>query len=326
MGGFLVRRLLSFIPTLLGIALVTFLLLEALPGREMALAGGLESSLPSPAAVQQVRKEYHLDDPVAWRFVEWVLRVARWDLGTSVLDGRKVGAIIGEAAFPTLALNLAALVMAFGISIPLGVTWARRRGGRGERAGATVLLILYAFPNFAAALLLQQLLSVRMGLFPLQGIRSLPPGAPLMASAGDLLAHLILPALCLGYGSLAYLARFTRANLLEAIGREYLLAARARGVGEAVLAWKHAFRNAAIPLLTLLGLLVPALLGGSVLIETIFSWPGLGRLYFYSLSNRDYPVVLGLTTFTALLTLGGSFLADFLYVLADPRVGGEEGK
>jgi peptide/nickel transport system permease protein len=189
-----------------------------------------------------------------------------------------------------------------------------------------VLLVLYAFPNFAAALLLQQLLSVRLGLFPLQGIRSLPPQAPLAARAGDLLAHLLLPAFCLGYGSLAYLARFTRANLLEAIGREYLLAARARGVGETVLAWKHAFRNAAIPLLTLVGLLVPALLGGSVLIETIFSWPGLGRLYFYSLSNRDYPVVLGLTTFTALLTLGGSFLADFLYVLADPRVGKEEGR
>lgn len=186
-----------------------------------------------------------------------------------------------------------------------------------------MLLVLYAFPNFAAALLLQQLLSVHLGLLPLQGTGGLTPGASPLARAWDLLAHLLLPALCLGYGSLAYLARFTRANLLEAIGQEYLLAARSRGIRESVLAWRHAFRNAAIPLLTLVGLLVPALLGGSVLIETIFSWPGLGRLYVYSLSNRDYPVVLGLTLLTALLTLGGSLLADLLYAVADPRVGRE---
>ncbi len=323
MGGYLARRFLSVLPTLLGITLVTFLLLEALPGREMALGGMSERGLPSPRALEQVRKTYHLDEPAGSRYLAWLLRIVRWDLGESLLDGRDVGSLIAAAALPTLALNLAALLLAFGVSVPLGVAWARRRGAPGERAGAILLLLLYAFPNFAAALLLQQLLSVRLGILPLQGTRSLSAEAPALARAGDLLLHLALPALCLGYGSLAYLARFTRANLLEAIGREYLLAARARGIGEAVLAWKHALRNAAIPLLTLVGLLVPALLGGSVLIETIFSWPGLGRLYFYSLSNRDYPVVLGLTTLTALLTLGGSLLADFLYALADPRVGKE---
>jgi peptide/nickel transport system permease protein len=326
MGGYLIRRLLSVLPTLLGITLVTFLLLEALPGREMALLGGEGRALPSPSALQQIRRTYHLDEPVGARYLAWLLRVARWDLGESLLDGRSVGSVIGEASLPTLALNVAALLFAFGVAIPMGVAWARRRGSRGERAGTLVLLVLYAFPNFAAALLLQQLLAVRFHLLPLQGIGDPLSGASLPARAGDFLLHLALPALCLGYGSLAYLARFTRANLLEAIGREYLLAARARGVAESVLAWKHAFRNAAIPLLTLVGLLVPALLGGSVLIETIFSWPGLGRLYFYSLSNRDYPVVLGLTTLTAFLTLAGSLLADFLYGLADPRVAAREGR
>jgi len=326
MGGYLLRRLLSVLPTLLGITLVTFLLLEALPGREMALLGGEDRGLPSSGALEEIRRAYHLDEPIGRRYLGWAFRVARWDLGESVLDGRPVGPILFRAALPTLALNLAALLMAFAVSVPLGVSWARRRGTRGERTGSTALLLLYAFPNFAAALLLQQVFAVRLGLLPLQGTGGLLPGAPPLARAGDFLLHLLLPALCLGYGSLAYLTRFTRANLLEAIGREYLLAARARGVGEAVLAWKHAFRNAAIPLLTLVGLLVPALLGGSVLIETIFSWPGLGRLYFYSLSNRDYPVVLGLTTLTALLTLGGSLLADFLYALADPRVAAQEGR
>ena len=324
MGGYLIRRVLSVIPTILGITLVTFFLLEALPGREMALVGATDQGLPSPAALEHARKSFHLDEPAGRRYLAWLLRVARWDLGESVLDGRKVGEILAGAALPTLTLNLAALFLAFGVSIPLGVGWARRRGSPGERVGSMALLLLYAFPNFAAALLLQQLLSVHLGILPLQGTASLGPGAPPLSRAGDLLVHLLLPALCLGYGSLAYLARFTRANLLEAIGREYLLAARARGIGESVLAWKHALRNAAIPLLTLVGLLVPALLGGSVLIETIFSWPGLGRLYFYALSNRDFPVVLGLTTLTAFLTLAGSLLADLLYALSDPRVGREE--
>jgi peptide/nickel transport system permease protein len=323
MGGFFLRRILSLLPTLVGITLVTFLLLEALPGRELLLSGATERGAASEKALEDVRREYHLDDPALERYLAWILRVARWDFGRSVLDRRPVASIIAGAALPTLALNLAALLLAFGISVPLGVAWARSRGRRGERAGATLLMLLYAFPNFAAALLLQRFLSVRLGIFPLQGIGGEDSGTG-AGRAWDLGIHLALPALCLGYGSLAYLARFTRANLLEAIGREYLLAARARGIGEAILAWKHALRNAAIPLLTLVGLLVPALLGGSVLIETIFSWPGLGRLYYYSLSNRDYPVVLGLTTFTALLTLAGSLLSDLLYAVADPRIGARE--
>ena len=229
MGGYLLRRLLSILPTLLGITLVTFLLLEALPGREVALLGVQERGLPSAGALAEVRRAYHLDEPIGRRYLEWVLRVARWDLGESVLDGRRVGPILLGAALPTLALNLAALLLAFAVSVPLGVSWARRRGTCGERTGSAALLLLYAFPNFAAALLLQQVFAVRLGLLPLQGTGSLLPGATPLARAGDFLLHLVLPALCLGYGSLAYLTRFTRANLLEAIGREYLVAARARG-------------------------------------------------------------------------------------------------
>ncbi|HEV8335917.1 MAG TPA: ABC transporter permease [Candidatus Polarisedimenticolia bacterium] len=324
MAGFLIRRILSVVPTLLGITLITFLLLEKLPGREMALVGSPGAGLPSVRALEEVRRAYHFDEPVPRRYARWVLRLARWDLGESMLEHRPVGEIIAAAALPTFLLNFSALLLAFGVSIPLGVGWARRRGTASERAGTTLFLLLYAFPNFAAALLLQQFLSVRLGLFPLQGLGGASAGAGPLVRAADFLRHLALPALCLSYGSLAYLTRFTRANLLEEIGREYLTAARARGLGERLLAWKHALRNAAIPLLTLVGLLIPALLGGSVLIETIFSWPGLGRLYFYSLTNRDFPVILALTTLAALLTLGGSFLADLLYALADPRLRREE--
>lgn len=321
MRGYLIRRVLSTVPTLLGITLVTFLLLELLPGREVALAGRQEGGLFTPEVLEQIRATYHLDEPAWRRYLSWVGRLCRWDLGRSLLDGRRVETILSEAAVPTLILNAAALGLAFGISIPLGVGWARRRGSPADRIGGAGLYLLYAFPSFAAALLLQQLFAVRLGLLPLQGTSGGVEAVSLWARAADLGWHLVLPACCLSYGSLAYLARFTRANLLEAIGREYLLAARARGIAESVLAWRHALRNAAVPLLTLLGFLVPALLGGSVLIETIFSWPGLGRLYLYSLQNRDYPVILGLTTLSAVLTLAGSLLADFLYALADPRVG-----
>lgn len=324
MRAYFLRRLLSTVPTLIGITLVTFFLLELLPGREMALAGRREKGMPRPEVLEQIREEYGLDQPAPRRYLNWVLRLARGDLGESLLDGRPVSRVIRESAGPTFLLNLAALALAFAIAVPLGVGWARRRGSPGDRLGAIGLYVLYAFPNFAAALLLQQLLSVQLGWLPLQGISGLPDSAPLGSRLLDSLGHLILPATCLTYGSLAYLARFTRANLLEAIGREYLSAARARGIGERVLAWKHAFKNASIPLLTLVGFLVPALLGGSVLIETVFSWPGMGRLYYYSLQNRDYPVILGLTTLTALLTLAGSLLADYLYTLADPRLSGKE--
>jgi len=319
LAGYAARRLIAAVPTLIGITLITFLLLEILPGREAALAGPEGGSFLTGEAVARVRATYHLDEPAWRRYLEWLLRLCRWDLGDSILDGRPVSQVIQGAAVPTLVLNVVALAMAFSVSVPVGVGWARRRrAGRGG-AGSLVSYLLYAFPNFAAALLLQQFFSVGLGLLPLQGTNDLPPGSPFWATARDLAAHLILPAVCLSYGSLAYLARFTRTNLLEVLTREHLLAARGRGIGETVLAWRHALRNALIPLITLLGLLVPALLGGSVLIETVFSWPGLGRLYFYSLQNRDFPVVLGLTTLTAILTLAGALLADLLCAIADPR-------
>jgi peptide/nickel transport system permease protein len=320
LAAFHLRRFLSAVPTLVGITLVTFFLLEALPGRDLALAGHREGSLAGAEEIRRLREVYRLDEPAWRRYLDWAVGLARWDPGKSLLDGRSVRDLIREAALPTLALNLTAFLLAFGISVPLGVAWARRRGSAADRFGAAGVFLLYAFPSFAAALLLQQLFALRLGWLPLQGLPDLPPGGAGFGGLAGSIRHLVLPAVCLSYGAIAYLARFTRASLLEAIGQEWLLAARARGVRESVLAWRHALRNAAAPLLTLVGFLVPSLLAGSVLIETIFSWPGIGRLYVHALQNRDHAVVLGLTALTAVLTLAGSLLADLLVSIADPRI------
>jgi peptide/nickel transport system permease protein len=325
MRGFLFRRILSVIPTLLGITLVTFLLLEILPGREMALSRAGEGNLPSRETLERLRQAYHLDEPIPSRYVQWLLRLCRWDLGESLLDRRPVSEVLRSAAVRTLALNLLAFSLALAISVPLGTLWAATAGSPSDRIGSVLLYLLYAFPGFAAALILQNLFAVRWGVLPLQGMASLPASAPALQRSLDLAAHLLLPVLCLSYGSLAYLARFTRAGVLEELRSHYVQAARARGVGERALVWRHAFRNTLVPMVTLLGALVPALLGGSVLVETVFSWPGMGRLYFESLQNRDYPVVLALTVVTALLTLAGSLLADLLYCVVDPRVEPEQG-
>jgi peptide/nickel transport system permease protein len=286
----------------------------------MVLARAQPESLPSQETLDHLRQIYHLDDPVLVRYGHWLLRLCRWDLGESILDGRPVGPLLRATAFRTLILNLFALSFALALALPLGARWARAAGSMEERVGSLVLYLLYAFPAFAAALLLQQAFAVRWGLLPLQGVHD-SAGALSWEQRGiDWASHLVLPVVCLTYGSLAYLTRFTRAGVLETLGSGYVAACRARGIRPRTLLWRHAFRNALLPLITLAGTLVPALLGGSVLVETVFSWPGMGRLYFDSLQNRDYPVVLAITVIAALLTAAGSLLADALFAWADPRI------
>ncbi len=321
MTGYLIRRVASTLPTIIGISLVTFLLMELLPGREYALAGATpEGSTISPLALAQLRQRYHLDEPLPARYLAWLLGFFRWDFGTSLLDGRPVREIVAAAAWRTGLLNGLALLFALAVSLPLGLRWARAGGAGEERLGSMALYLLYAFPTFAAAVLLQHLFAVGLEILPLQGLTSLPDSAPLALRALDLGRHLLLPVVCLSYGTLAYLTRFTRWNLAEAMAGPFVAAARARGLSERTLSRRHALRIALPPLLALLGALVPALLAGSVLVETVFSIPGIGRIYFGALANRDYPVVLGLAALASLLTLFGSLAAEILCLFVDPRL------
>jgi peptide/nickel transport system permease protein len=222
---------------------------------------------------------------------------------------------IREALPYSLLLNGVALALALAIAIPLGVAAGGRPEGGFDRVSSAALFALYCMPTFWVALLLQTLFAVKLRWLPLFGAASDPGGGAL-----DRLAHLALPATCLAYGTLAFVARLVRSGIVEASAGAYVLAARARGASRRRALWAHALPNALLPLVTLLGLLLPALLSGSVIVERIFAWPGLGRLYFDSILSRDYPVILGMSLLSAAATLAATLASDVAAAAADPRV------
>jgi len=287
---FLVRRIALAIPTLFGIVVVVFLLMHLAPGSPASAIGGAESGRRvSAAARAEMRRLYGLDRPLPERFVQWLGRVARFDLGESFVDRRPVSERIREALPATLALNGLALLLTLALAIPIGVAAGGRPEGPFDRTSAVMLFALYSTPVFWAALLLQTLLSVKLGWLPLYGVSSdaAPEG---LAGLADRLAHLALPVTCLTYGSLAFVARLVRSGVAEARSQDFVTAALARGLSRRQALWRHAFRNALLPVVTLLGLLLPGLLSGSVIVERIFAWPGLGRLYFDSILSRENPI------------------------------------
>jgi peptide/nickel transport system permease protein len=315
---YVARRLLLAVPTLFGITVVVFLLVHLAPGSP-GLAGEGSLRRPTGHAAEEMRRLYGLDRPLPERFAKWMSRVARFDLGESFVDHRPVSERIREALPNTLLLNGTALVLALLIAIPLGVVAGGNPEGTFDRASAAALFALYSMPTFWAALLLQTLLAVQLRWLPLYGVASDSPPA---GAAGllDRLAHLALPVTCLTYGTLAFIARLVRSGVAESRAGDYVLAARARGASRRQALWRHAFRNALVPLLTLAGLMLPALLSGSVIVERIFVWPGLGQLYLDSILSRDYPVILALSLLTAAATLLATLASDIAAAIADPRV------
>ena len=315
---YLSRRLLLAVPTLFGIVVVVFLLLHLAPGSPVT-GGGESSHRISQRAAEEMRKIYSLDRPLPEQFAKWVGRVVRLDFGESFVDHRPVLERLREAFPYTLELNGLALAATLLIAVPLGVAAGGRPEGPLDRVSGAFLFALYSLPSFWAALLLQALFCVQLRWLPLYGVASdaAPTG---WAGLQDRLAHLALPVTCLTYASLAFYARLVRASVAEARQADFVLAARARGLSARQALWKHAFRNALLPLITVLGLVLPGLLSGSVIIERIFARPGLGQLYFDSILSRDYPVVLALSLLGAVATLFFTLIADVAYALADPRV------
>ncbi|HEY6929823.1 MAG TPA: ABC transporter permease [Thermoanaerobaculia bacterium] len=319
MTRYIGSRLLLAVPTLIGIVILVFLLLHLAPGSPVSAMGGESGRRISQKAAEEMRRLYGLDRPLPERFGKWISRVARLDLGESFVDHRPVLARIREALPYTLVLNGLALLLTLAIAVPLGVAAGGRPEGPLDAATGAVLFALYSLPSFWAALLLQALFSVKLRWLPLYGVASDSAGAG-WEGLPDRLSHLALPLVCLTYGSLAFFARLVRASVAEVRSADYVVAARARGLSRRQALWKHAFRNALLPLITVLGLVLPGILSGSVIIERIFSWPGLGRLYFDSILARDYPVVLALSLLGAVTTLIVTLAADIAYAIADPRV------
>ena len=326
---YLARRVLLIIPTFLGITLITFLVIQLAPGNPAAMKlrlAGDQAVLGDKATqeiVEQTKKLYGLDKPIHVQYGIWLRRVVTFDFGDSYKDHRPVLQKIGERLPITVTLNIVSIFLVYLIAIPLGVFSAVRQGTAADRVVTVGLFILYSLPNFWVAVLLIMFLGGGefLDLFPIYGISSPGmEGAAFIPRVLDLTWHLVLPVFCLTYGGLAALSRYQRAGMLEVIRQDYIRTARAKGVPEKWVVFKHAFRNSVIPIITLLGYLLPGMFGGSVIIESIFSIPGMGQLGFEAVLSRDYPVVMAIATISAFLTLFGLLVSDILYVWADPRI------
>jgi len=324
-GTYLARRLLLMIPTLLGITLVTFVVIRLAPGDPVsaAMGGDLQPGAMSAEAIEHFRREMHLDDPVLVQYGRWVGRLVTLDLGTSWRTGRSVLEQIAERMPVTMGLGGAALFFVYLLGLPLGILSAVKQGSASDRISTVILFVLYSLPSFWVGTL--AILYLGGGkywdLIPVQGLRS--PGHEEMGWIGqalDVVWHAATPVVLLGYASLASVSRYMRTGMLEVIRQDYIRTARAKGLGERVVVFKHALRNSLIPILSHLGLMVPFLIGGSVIVERLFGIPGMGQLMFQAILTRDYSLIMGITTVTAILTMLGILITDLLYAAVDPRI------
>lgn len=326
MTAYLMRRAIHALLTFLGITVATFALIHAVPGDPIAFYLGRAGAQTVPReTLESIRREFRLDRPLPVQYVYWLRAAATLDFGSSVLHRRPVSEVMFEKLPNTFVLNLAAFLLAVGLGVPVGLWSAIRAGQKRETVVSVLLFLLFSLPTFWVALVLIQLFSVRLDVLPLFGMVSDEyRELGLAARLGDRLQHMALPVLVVAYGQIAIFARFTRSAAADVIGQDFIVAGRARGVAPAGLLWRHVLRNALMPLITLLGLAIPLLISGSVIVEKIFQWDGIGLLYIDAVSARDYPLIMGLSVATAVLTLLASLVADVLYAAADPRVRLEE--
>jgi peptide/nickel transport system permease protein len=324
MLNFVVRRVALGLFTLLLISFLVYALIRHIPGTPLTTDPAMMNpgKIPSKVDIERWERLYGLDKPWYEAYFIWLKNVVRLDLGRSIpQNNESVSRLIASRAPATLLLSVTSIALSYLLAIPIGLWATVRSGTMRERVVSTTLYMLYSLPAFVAALYLQLLFFSKLGWLPLFGMKG--DAYDSLSTAGkawDLLQHAILPITCFTYGSLAYYSRFVQANMEEVIRQDYIRTARAKGVPPLQVVWRHAFRNTLIPLVTLLGLTLPSLLGGAVILEQIFGWPGMGRLYFEAISQRDYDTIMGLTLMFSVLTLLGQLLADILYAVVDPRV------
>jgi len=318
---YIFKRLLFMVPLLVGITIVCFAVMHLAPGSPT----DLQTQMNPRASIEmqeRLRAMYDLDKPLHVQYLKWVGRLVLLDLGVSFsADRRPVADKVLERLPITILLNVLSMTLILAVAIPLGVLSAVRQDSLFDRITSVFVFVGFAVPTFWLALLLMILFGIQLGWLPISGIRSLnheylPPAM----AAWDWVRHLILPVTLSAFGGLAGFSRYMRANMLEVIRQDYIMTARAKGLSERAVIYRHALRNALLPVITILGLSVPGLIGGSVIFETIFAIPGMGQLFYLSVMARDYPVVMGILFIGAVLTLAGNLIADVSYAVADPRI------
>jgi len=318
---YLAKRLIMMVPLLLGITLISFVVIHLAPGEPT----DLQTQMNPEASVElqhRLRAQYGLDQPLYVQYGRWLSRIGRLDFGDSFSqDHRPVIDKIAERMPITILINVLSIGIILGVAIPIGIISATRRNSLFDRATTIFVFIGFATPSFWLALLLMDYFGVRLGLFPVAGIKSL--GFEYLGLGGkvwDVLHHLMLPVFVSAFGGLAGFSRYMRSTMLDVVRQDYILTARAKGLPEGTVIYKHALRNALLPVITILGLSVPGLIGGSVIFETIFAIPGMGKLFYDGVMMRDYPLIMGILVIGAILTLAGNLIADISYALADPRI------
>lgn len=319
--GRIAKKLLWLLIVFWGITLVSFWVIHLAPGSPT----DLETTM-NPMADANARKKleaiYGLDKPLYVQYVDWVGKLVRLDFGLSMSKERRpVMEKIAERLPLTVSMNLISLALTLLIAIPIGIKAATRPGGWFDKGSTLFVYIGFAMPSFWLAMLLMLQLCINWQILPISGLTSMQYEH--LSSWGkfkDLAAHLTLPIFIYTFGSLAGMSRYMRTSMLEALRQDYIRTARAKGLPEGKVIYRHALRNALLPVITLLGLSIPGLIGGSVIIESIFALPGLGQLFYEAVMARDYQLIMGNLVFGAVLTLAGNLIADFAYALADPRI------
>ena len=311
MRAYFTRRLIGAVPLLIGIAIISFIFMQAMPGGPTALLA--RNSRMTAAQLENVKHSLGLDQPMHVQLARWLLGVARGDLGLSFTQFRPVSEVIGERVGPTIRLMVVAIVLSIVMALVAGLVSALKRYSLIDNVITAASFAGLAMPVFWVGLMLQLLFAVQLGWLP---------AADMTKDAGllDDLRHLMLPALTLAFGTIASWSRYLRSSMLETVNLDYIRTARAKGLPYNAVVTKHALRNALIPFVTVVAIDIPFFLTGAVVTETIFSWPGLGRLFFDALRARDYPVLMGLLVYSAVLIVAFGILADFIYALLNPRI------
>ena len=326
---YLFKRVLEMVPTLFGITLISFLILHLAPGKPTDVLSDFNPKI-TPEARERLEKMYNLDKPIVVQYGLWLKKIVKLDFGESFsTDRRPVLDKIWDRKQPlpdrrlfiTFMLNLITMVIILAIAIPLGISSATHQYSLYDKLTTTFVFLGFAMPSFWLALLLMMFFGIHLDLLPLSGLKSMNyDSLSLFGKILDRINHLILPVFVSAFTGLAGDSRYMRSSMLEVIRQDYITVARAKGLPEKKVIYNHALKNAILPLITLIGLSVPGLIGGSVIMESIFGIPGMGQMFFMSVMTRDYPMVMSLLTIGGVLTLAGNLLADIGYMLADPRI------
>src|SRR5215217_7676017 len=313
--AYLARRAIFLVPLLLGLSLLMFLLIHAAPGDPVLAMMG-ERAASNPTYVEQTRKNLGLDKPLPVQYLYWLRRmVLHGDLGKAyTFNNKPVMTLIGERFWSTVQLQAIALLLGLLIAIPVGILSATRQYSAIDNTVTVGSFLGLALPNFWLALLLQIWIGVKLGWLPVISTGQANADFP------ERLKYFIMPVIVLALPNIAYFARFMRSSMLEVINQDYVTVARAKGLDKRVVLYRHALRNALIPMVTVVGLQLPRILSGAVIIEQIFAWPGLGDLAYKSISQRDYPVILAITLLSGAAVMVVNLLTDLVYILVDPRV------